>query len=68
MARHPMARLRRCAVGGTSGRRLASDGAEVTPARLELERSIEVAPGQIVLVTYDPDTRAMIVQDARATH
>jgi len=46
----------------------ASDGAEVTPARLELERSIEVAPGQIVLVTYDPDTRTMIVQDARATH
>jgi hypothetical protein len=45
----------------------ASDSADVTPARLELERSLEVAPGQIVLVTYDPDTRTIIVQDAPAT-
>jgi len=45
----------------------ASDSAEVTPARLELVRLIDVAPGQIVLVTYDPDARTLIVQDAPAT-
>lgn len=44
-----------------------TDSMEVTPARLELDRSIDVAPGQIVLVTYDPDTKTMILQDAPAT-
>lgn len=41
-----------------------SNEPEITPAVLEFDRRLEVAPGQILLVTYDPDRRSLTVYDS----
>jgi len=43
--------------GQTAGR-----GAETVPERLLLRRSVEVSPGQVVLVSYDHDRRELVLR------
>jgi hypothetical protein len=41
----------------------AGVGAETVPERLLLRRTIEVSPGQVVLVSYDHDRRKLVLRE-----
>lgn len=44
------------------------EGSAATPARLELHQRIELTERQIVLVTYDADTRALVIPGPSESH
>ena len=45
---------------GAAGRRRARDAA--VPRRLELERTVRLRPREVLLVTYDPERRELVVR------
>jgi len=39
-----------------------------TPARLELTREVDLRPGEVALVTYDPDRAELVLRSPDASH
>lgn len=47
-------------MAGANG--MAGAAQHITPARLELSASVDLLPGDVVLVTYDPDRRELVTR------